>query len=254
MAIDLWESGVKVLVVYPGLVDTELFSLPDNDPVSAPVEPIPVAELVADVFGALDEGSPQVYSPGGSPGWWPTRPGTWPPSRPARPSTCDSSGPGGLRRAGGRAARRAPPRPRLGPSGEDERPEGAAEPERLYDQEGADDHDHHRYAPPGTAAGHRPGHVPRRERVGPSAQIDVDGHRVGVEVAAGGGQGQRGELLVAERGAVANGAPASPSPSPRSRLVHRLLGPRPGGDDVAAHAATLPRVDTGPSGPGLAIR
>ena len=26
MAIDLWETGVKVLVVYPGLVDTELFS------------------------------------------------------------------------------------------------------------------------------------------------------------------------------------------------------------------------------------
>ena len=30
MALDLWDSGIKVLVVYPGLVDTELFSLPDG--------------------------------------------------------------------------------------------------------------------------------------------------------------------------------------------------------------------------------
>ena len=35
MAVDLWQTGIKVLVVYPGLVDTELFSLPDNDPVVA---------------------------------------------------------------------------------------------------------------------------------------------------------------------------------------------------------------------------
>ena len=35
MAIDLWDTGVDVAVVYPGLFDTELFSLPDND---APVD------------------------------------------------------------------------------------------------------------------------------------------------------------------------------------------------------------------------
>src|SRR5579863_4304734 len=33
MAVDLWDRGIRVLVVYPGLVDTELFGLPDNDPV-----------------------------------------------------------------------------------------------------------------------------------------------------------------------------------------------------------------------------
>jgi short-subunit dehydrogenase len=64
MAVELWETGVKVLVVYPGLVDTELFSIPDNDPVvDSPVTPISVDELVADVFGALERGDPQVYSP-----------------------------------------------------------------------------------------------------------------------------------------------------------------------------------------------
>lgn len=63
MAIDLWETGVKVLVVYPGLVDTELFSVPDNDPSNAPVEPISVDELVAAVLEALDAGRSQVYVP-----------------------------------------------------------------------------------------------------------------------------------------------------------------------------------------------
>jgi NAD(P)-dependent dehydrogenase (short-subunit alcohol dehydrogenase family) len=65
MAVDLWSTGVKVLVVYPGLVDTELFSLPDNDPVmETTVEPVPVSELVAGVFEALDSGAIQVYVPG----------------------------------------------------------------------------------------------------------------------------------------------------------------------------------------------
>jgi len=64
MAVDLWETGVKVLVVYPGLVDTELFSLPDNDPVpDTPVTPIPVRELVAAVFDAFERGVSQVYVP-----------------------------------------------------------------------------------------------------------------------------------------------------------------------------------------------
>ena len=65
MAIDLWNTGVKILVVYPGLVDTELFTLPDNDPVVDPtMVPIPVAELVEGVFEALDQGVIQVYVPG----------------------------------------------------------------------------------------------------------------------------------------------------------------------------------------------
>jgi NAD(P)-dependent dehydrogenase (short-subunit alcohol dehydrogenase family) len=64
MAVDLWETGIKVLLVYPGLVDTELFSLPDNDPVlSSSIEPVPVSELVDGVFAALDSGAVQVYVP-----------------------------------------------------------------------------------------------------------------------------------------------------------------------------------------------
>jgi short-subunit dehydrogenase len=63
MAVDLWDTGIKVLVVYPGVVDTELFTLPDNDEFTAPVEKIPVGELVDGVFAALDEGRSQVYVP-----------------------------------------------------------------------------------------------------------------------------------------------------------------------------------------------
>ncbi len=46
MAIDLWETGVEVMVVYPGLFDTELFSLPDNDPAVVGIEAEPVSVLV----------------------------------------------------------------------------------------------------------------------------------------------------------------------------------------------------------------
>jgi short-subunit dehydrogenase len=62
--VDLWGRGVKVLVVYPGLVDTELFGLPDNDPVlESGVEPVPVSELVTAVFDAMESDAVQVYVP-----------------------------------------------------------------------------------------------------------------------------------------------------------------------------------------------
>lgn len=64
MTIDLWESGVRAMVVYPGVVDTELFSLPDNDPLLAPVEPISVDEAVATIIEAFVSDALQVYVPG----------------------------------------------------------------------------------------------------------------------------------------------------------------------------------------------
>jgi NAD(P)-dependent dehydrogenase (short-subunit alcohol dehydrogenase family) len=63
MAVDLWDTGVKVLVVYPGVIDTDLFTLPDNDPVTASVDPVPVSDVVTAVLGALDRGALQVYVP-----------------------------------------------------------------------------------------------------------------------------------------------------------------------------------------------
>ncbi len=63
MAIDLWDTGVRVLVVYPGLVETELFTVPGNDPIHAGVEAIPVDELVDAVMGAIDRDEVEVYAP-----------------------------------------------------------------------------------------------------------------------------------------------------------------------------------------------
>jgi short-subunit dehydrogenase len=63
MAVDLWDTGVKVMVVYPGVVDTDLFTLPDNDPFVAQVESIPVAEAVAAILEGLASDAAQVYVP-----------------------------------------------------------------------------------------------------------------------------------------------------------------------------------------------
>jgi NAD(P)-dependent dehydrogenase (short-subunit alcohol dehydrogenase family) len=63
MAIDLWDTGVKVLVVYPGLVATELIDAPGNDPIVAGVEAIDVAEVPPAVLRALAEDQVECYVP-----------------------------------------------------------------------------------------------------------------------------------------------------------------------------------------------
>lgn len=63
MAIDLWDLGVRVLTVYPGVVDTPLFTIPDNDPLPPGIDAIPVEELVDGVMGALAEDAVEVYVP-----------------------------------------------------------------------------------------------------------------------------------------------------------------------------------------------
>ncbi len=63
MAVDLWETGVKVLVVYPGVVDTPLFDVPDNDPLPDDMERIAPDALVDGVLDALDRGAAEVYIP-----------------------------------------------------------------------------------------------------------------------------------------------------------------------------------------------
>lgn len=63
MAIDLWDTGIRVHVVYPGVVDTELFSLPDNDPIIPGIDPVPVSDAVEAVVGAIERDERQVYVP-----------------------------------------------------------------------------------------------------------------------------------------------------------------------------------------------
>jgi short-subunit dehydrogenase len=63
MAIDLWDNGVRVMVVYPGVIDTELFSLPDNDVPDLPVPAEPVSVCVDAILAGLESGAAQVYVP-----------------------------------------------------------------------------------------------------------------------------------------------------------------------------------------------
>ena len=64
MAVDLWASGIRVSVVYPGVVDTELFTLPDNDPFTADVPAITVAEAAGTILEGIAAGSLAIYVPG----------------------------------------------------------------------------------------------------------------------------------------------------------------------------------------------
>ena len=64
MAVDLWETGVTVTVVYPGVVDTELFTLPDNDPFTADVPAITVEEAAGTILEGIAAGSLAIYVPG----------------------------------------------------------------------------------------------------------------------------------------------------------------------------------------------
>jgi short-subunit dehydrogenase len=63
MAVDLWDTGVKVTVVYPGVVDTELFTLPDNDPFTGGVEAISVDEAVGVILDGIAAGALSIYVP-----------------------------------------------------------------------------------------------------------------------------------------------------------------------------------------------
>jgi len=63
MAMDLWETGVKLMVVYPGVIDTPLFSLPDNDVPDLPVTAEPVSVAVDAILAGLATGAAQVYVP-----------------------------------------------------------------------------------------------------------------------------------------------------------------------------------------------
>jgi short-subunit dehydrogenase len=63
MAVDLWETGIKVMVVYPAVIDTDLFTLPDNDIPDLPVAAEPVSVAVDAILNGLASGAAQVYVP-----------------------------------------------------------------------------------------------------------------------------------------------------------------------------------------------
>ena len=66
MQVDLGIAGhdVGVHVVNPGVIDTRLFHLPDNDPSLAAIEALPTSAMAEPVLRAMDEGTFEIYVPG----------------------------------------------------------------------------------------------------------------------------------------------------------------------------------------------
>jgi NAD(P)-dependent dehydrogenase (short-subunit alcohol dehydrogenase family) len=64
MAVDLRDTGVGVHLVNPGVIDTDLFHLPDNEEgFHSEVDALPVDEIVEPVLAMLDSGSIEGYVP-----------------------------------------------------------------------------------------------------------------------------------------------------------------------------------------------
>ena len=64
LQVDLRDTGVKVHVVYPGVIDTELFTLPDNDPLGETgVEKLPVDAIVEPVLTMIEQDRLEVAVP-----------------------------------------------------------------------------------------------------------------------------------------------------------------------------------------------
>ena len=66
LSVDLRVAGrlIGVHVVHPGVLDTELFDLPDNDPPISDIEPLAVDEIVGPLLEALDTGRFETFVPG----------------------------------------------------------------------------------------------------------------------------------------------------------------------------------------------
>jgi NAD(P)-dependent dehydrogenase (short-subunit alcohol dehydrogenase family) len=62
-AVDLDGTDIQLHLVNPGVIDTPLFHLPDNEPSLAPVEALPVSVLVDAVLDQLASGTFEIYVP-----------------------------------------------------------------------------------------------------------------------------------------------------------------------------------------------
>jgi short-subunit dehydrogenase len=62
-AIDLWDTGVKVRLVNPGPIDTEIWDLPGNDDPIFEVEKISAEEMAEGIVSAIEGDSFEHYVP-----------------------------------------------------------------------------------------------------------------------------------------------------------------------------------------------
>jgi short-subunit dehydrogenase len=64
MAVDLDGTGVSVHLVFPGIIDTDLFQLDDNEPSMADIEALPASSLASAMREQLEQGTLELYFPG----------------------------------------------------------------------------------------------------------------------------------------------------------------------------------------------
>lgn len=62
-AVDLWDTGVKVRLVNPGPIDTEIWDLPDNEPPIYTGPKVPPEEVAAGILAAITSDRFEHYIP-----------------------------------------------------------------------------------------------------------------------------------------------------------------------------------------------
>lgn len=63
LALDLWESPLRVKLIIPGPVDTEIWDRPDAEPSSYDGPKVPAAEVAAGIANAIDGEAFEYYLP-----------------------------------------------------------------------------------------------------------------------------------------------------------------------------------------------
>ena len=63
LAVDLDGIDIKIHLVNPGIIDTELFHLPDNETSLADLEALPVSALVDAVKQQIEDNEFEIYVP-----------------------------------------------------------------------------------------------------------------------------------------------------------------------------------------------
>ena len=104
MAVDLWDMGIKVMVVYPGVIDTELFTLPDNDVPTCRCRPSRCRWPWTPFWRGSSRAPRRSTSPSGSTASPPPRRRTSASSSRARRPTCANRSRSNPKRAEGRTA------------------------------------------------------------------------------------------------------------------------------------------------------
>jgi NAD(P)-dependent dehydrogenase (short-subunit alcohol dehydrogenase family) len=63
MAVDLHGTGIRLHLVFPGVIDTELYEIPDNDSTLSDLEAVSASDLAVAMRQQLENGDLELYFP-----------------------------------------------------------------------------------------------------------------------------------------------------------------------------------------------